>query len=64
MPGNTSNWMTTHFAYEIRDTNDPTDQFRRIGDAWQHRDGHGFSIRLDAVPLNGWLAVRPEWVEP
>lgn len=30
----------------------------RIGAAWQHEDGEGFTINLGCVPLNGRLVVR------
>jgi hypothetical protein len=30
----------------------------RVGAAWAHEDGEGFSIAVTAVPLNGRLVVR------
>ncbi len=30
----------------------------RIGAAWQHADGQGFSMTLNAIPLNGRVVVR------
>lgn len=32
--------------------------WRPIGAAWPNRDGKGFNIELDAVPLSGRLAMR------
>lgn len=29
-----------------------------IGAAWEHRDQHGFAIRLDMVPLTGRIVMR------
>ena len=29
-----------------------------IGAAWQHKDGKGFSITCDAVPLTGRMSLR------
>ena len=30
----------------------------RIGAAWQHADGQGFSMTLNAIPLDGRVVVR------
>jgi hypothetical protein len=47
----------THIAYQVRDGGD--DRFwTRIGAAWPHKDGRGFSLQLDAVPLDGRIALR------
>ena len=47
----------THIAYQVRDSGD--DGFwTRIGAAWPHKDGKGFSLQLDAVPLDGRIALR------
>ena len=35
----------------------------RIGAAWAHRDGNGFSIKLDAIPLSGRIVMRSEDAE-
>ena len=32
----------------------------RIGAAWQHKDGDGFSIKLEMVPLSGRIVMRRE----
>ena len=29
-----------------------------IGAAWQHRDGNGFTLQCDAVPLHGRIVMR------
>jgi hypothetical protein len=29
-----------------------------IGAAWEHKDGSGYSIRLESVPLNGRIVMR------
>jgi hypothetical protein len=53
---NTTN-RPTHIAYHVRDSGD--DGFwTRIGAAWPHKDGRGFSLQLDAVPLDGRIALR------
>ncbi|MDQ2947756.1 MAG: hypothetical protein M3Y27_17780 [Acidobacteriota bacterium] len=30
----------------------------RIGVAWLHRDGNGFDVVLDAIPVNGRVVLR------
>ncbi|AWO92415.1 hypothetical protein [Bradyrhizobium diazoefficiens] len=30
----------------------------RIGAAWPHKDGKGFNIQLNSLPLNGRLVIR------
>jgi len=35
-----------------------TAKWTPIGAAWQHRDGNGFSIFCDAVPLGGRIVMR------
>lgn len=30
----------------------------KIGAAWQHEDGDGFNLQLNALPLTGRLVVR------
>jgi len=31
----------------------------RIGTAWPHKSGEGFSIELTAVPVNGRIVLMP-----
>lgn len=48
-----------HYAYQVRDRGADAKAFwTRIGGAWAHRDGHGFNIQLDAVPLDGRITLR------
>ncbi|MEO0486255.1 MAG: hypothetical protein AAF092_10125 [Pseudomonadota bacterium] len=30
----------------------------KIGAAWEHRDGKGFEVRMEAMPLDGRLVLR------
>jgi hypothetical protein len=30
----------------------------RLGAAWQHKDGKGFNVQLDCVPLDGRITLR------
>lgn len=47
----------THIAYQVRDGKEKG-YFTRIGAAWPHKDGKGFNIQLDAVPLDGKITLR------
>jgi hypothetical protein len=47
----------THIAYQIRNTAKQS-FWTRIGAAWVHADGEGFSIQLDCIPLNGRITLR------
>ena len=47
----------TYIAYHVRDGNDKG-FFTRIGAAWPHKDGKGFNIQVDFVPLDGKIALR------
>ncbi len=48
----------THIAYHVRDTKDGKGFWTRIGSAWAHKDGKGFNIQIDVVPLNGNITLR------
>lgn len=40
----------------------------RIGAAWAHKDGKGYEVRMDSVPVDGRLVLRakaePEATDP
>ena len=46
----------THIAYQKRMQGDKA-FFNRIGAAWPTKSGTGFSIQLDAVPLDGRIVL-------
>jgi hypothetical protein len=48
----------SHIVYHVRDRKDQKGIFTRIGAAWPHRDGKGFNLQLDAVPLDGHVTLR------
>lgn len=48
----------THVAYQIRDGKGDKGYWTRIGAAWQHKDGSGFNIQLESVPLDGRITLR------
>ncbi len=49
----------THSCFTVRTRGDNKKAFwARIGSAWTNRDG-SFTLRLDALPMNGEIVVRP-----
>jgi len=49
----------THAAYQVRDGKGEGKGFwTRIGAAWRHKDGKGFNIQLECVPLDGRITLR------
>ena len=47
----------THVAYQVRESKDKG-FWTRIGVAWQHKDGKGFNIQLECLPLDGRVTLR------
>ena len=46
-------------VYTVRDSNNGGEGFWvRIGAAFPNRDGKGFNVVLDALPLDGRLVIR------
>jgi hypothetical protein len=46
-------------AYTVREGSGKGKSFwTRIGSAWLHKDGKGFNIQLDALPVDGRLVIR------
>lgn len=54
----TASKTPSHIAYQVRDREGGKGFFTRIGVAWQHRDGKGFTVQIDAVPLDGRITLR------
>lgn len=48
----------THIAYQVKDREDKPGIWTRIGSAWSHGDGKGFTVQIDAVPLDGRITLR------
>jgi hypothetical protein len=46
----------TLFAYSVK-LNEDRAIWTRIGGAWKHRNGPGYSIQLDALPLEGRIVL-------
>lgn len=48
----------SHIAYQVRDRGGKKSYWTRIGVAWQHADGKGYNVQLEAVPLDGRITLR------
>jgi hypothetical protein len=48
----------SHIAYQVRESEDGKAFFNRVGSAFQHKDGKGYNLELDAVPVNGRVVLR------
>jgi hypothetical protein len=53
----TSSAKPTHRLYIVTGTGN-TANWRDIGAAWPNKDGKGFSLNCDALPLNGRIVMR------
>ena len=48
----------SHIAYQVRDREGGNGFWTRVGSAWPHADSEGFTIQLEAVPLDGRIVLR------
>ena len=48
----------SHIAYQVNETEDGKSFFNRVGSAFPHRDGQGFNVLLNAVPVDGRVTLR------
>ena len=47
-----------YVAYSIREREGKDAKWTEIGVAFPHKDGKGFDILYDVVPLNGRISIR------
>lgn len=47
----------SHIAYHVREGAEKP-YFNRVGSAFEHRDGKGFNVLLDAMPVDGKITLR------
>lgn len=52
--------LPTHYVYYVRGNGRGARWTRPLGAVWPHKDGKGFSIELDAIPVHfdGKLVLR------
>lgn len=55
----------TLIAYAVKNGSEPEAKavWTRIGAAWPHAKGAGFSIRLDALPMDGRIVLVAPLIE-
>jgi hypothetical protein len=63
----TSSKRPTHTAFSVRDytkNGERKADWTPVGVAWAHQDGEGFDIVLEALPVNGRIALRRRRAKP
>lgn len=49
----------SHIAYQVRDGKDgQKSRWTEVGVAWATKDAKGYTIQLNAVPLDGKIVLR------
>lgn len=38
--------------------------WNKVGAAWRHKDGKGYTLQLEVVPINGRIVLRQPFDEP
>ncbi len=55
---NSGSPVPTHTAHHVRDREGGESFRTRIGSAWAHKDGKGFNLQIETVPLDGRITLR------
>ncbi|GAA4422387.1 hypothetical protein [Bremerella cremea] len=55
---NNTSKAPSHAVYQVRDREGKKSIWTRIGSAWAHSDGKGFSVQLESLPLDGRITLR------
>lgn len=58
MSNDTDSKRPSHIAYQVREGEENKSYFNRIGAVWTHKDGQGFNMQLDSMPVDGKVTVR------
>ena len=48
----------SHIVHHVRDREGGEPVWTRIGAAWPHKDGKGFNVQIEFVPLDGRITLR------
>ncbi len=48
----------SHIAYHVRNREGSEGYWTRTGSAWAHKDGKGFNIQLETLPIDGRITLR------
>jgi hypothetical protein len=61
----TTSKKPSHHVYSVRDGGENgSDYWTKIGVAFAHNDGKGFSVILEAFPIEGKLTIRTAESKP
>jgi len=50
--------LPAFIAYHVRDGKNDKGYFSRIGVAFAHKDGNGFNLLIETIPLDGKITLR------
>jgi hypothetical protein len=48
----------SHHAFQVREGKEGKSFFNRVGSAFEHKDGQGFNIILESIPVDGKVTLR------
>lgn len=48
----------SHLAYQVSEGQEGKSYFNKVGAAFAHRDGQGYNVVLDSVPVDGRVTLR------
>ena len=48
----------SHLAYQVSEGQDGKSYFNKVGAAWKHKDGQGYNLHLDSMPVDGRVTLR------
>ena len=58
------NTPPTHRLFVVKERKGAKDFWTPVGEAWPHKSGTGFNIKLDALPTDGELVMLDKSQEP
>jgi hypothetical protein len=58
MTKTTTSKRPEYLAYMVEDGKGDNAFWTRVGTLWAHEDGEGYTLQLEALPLNGRLMIR------
>ena len=47
-----------YIAYNVTEGRDGKGFFNKVGAAWPHKDGQGYELKLDSIPVDGRVTLR------
>jgi hypothetical protein len=53
----TASKTPSHIAYHVRNRKNATSIWTPIGAAWVNKNGNGFNLQIEAVPLDGRITL-------